>query len=388
MIRSLFYILIIILSTAYVNAAIPNDGIDDSKSIENMIMNSPPGSTISLKTGTYDICSKINIKNIKDITIIGNGLVEFKKCSSFNDEYILYIIDSEKITIENISFWGLTTQPYIDSDNTNIVWGEQGVLFSGTQNSAILNSRFYNFGDAALRVTSSKTHPSEEKINSRHFLAQGNIFHNVTQVTTTHVWSNDFGGTEDITFKHNLFSNMKGGLKLSSRKPVSQAVIESNIFSEIHGSAIEMNYYSKLIVQNNVFNNIGKFILNAYPNSINNINEAINWNNLTFSKNQIINAKGGIRIVSDIPGELVDSKYVSGILIALNTFVNVDMSVYGSNNKYYNIINMLTNGEKKFIFSVIKNNIYQLPKNVGFFNSLAAPEVILTDNIELSSPIQ
>ncbi|MBF4297224.1 hypothetical protein EAY24_28695, partial [Vibrio anguillarum] len=94
------------------------------------------------------------------------------------------------------------------------------------------------------------------------------------------------------------------------------------------------------------------------------------------------------RIVSDIPGELVDSKYVSGILIALNTFVNVDMSVYGSNNKYYNIINMLTNGEKKFIFSVIKNNIYQLPKNVGFFNSLAAPEVILTDNIELSSPIQ
>ncbi|OXX64087.1 hypothetical protein B9J82_03620, partial [Vibrio sp. V10_P2A27P122] len=96
----------------------------------------------------------------------------------------------------------------------------------------------------------------------------------------------------------------------------------------------------------------------------------------------------GIRIVSDIPGELVDSKYVSGILIALNTFVNVDMSVYGSNNKYYNIINMLTNGEKKFIFSVIKNNIYQLPKNVGFFNSLAAPEVILTDNIELSSPIQ
>ncbi|MBF4354495.1 hypothetical protein EAY36_24955, partial [Vibrio anguillarum] len=100
------------------------------------------------------------------------------------------------------------------------------------------------------------------------------------------------------------------------------------------------------------------------------------------------NAKGGIRIVSDIPGELVDSKYVSGILIALNTFVNVDMSVYGSNNKYYNIINMLTNGEKKFIFSVIKNNIYQLPKNVEFFNSLAAPEVILTDNIELSSPIQ
>ncbi|OXX29780.1 hypothetical protein B9J92_01260, partial [Vibrio sp. V08_P9A1T1] len=81
-------------------------------------------------------------------------------------------------------------------------------------------------------------------------------------------------------------------------------------------------------------------------------------------------------------------KYVSGILIALNTFVNVDMSVYGSNNKYYNIINMLTNGEKKFIFSVIKNNIYQLPKNVGFFNSLTAPEVILTDNIELSSPIQ
>nr|MBF4274377.1 hypothetical protein [Vibrio anguillarum] len=67
MIRSVFYILIFILSTAYVNAAIPNDGIDDSKSIENMIMNSPPGSTVSLKTGTYDICSKINIKNIKDI---------------------------------------------------------------------------------------------------------------------------------------------------------------------------------------------------------------------------------------------------------------------------------------------------------------------------------
>ncbi|GEK11938.1 right-handed parallel beta-helix repeat-containing protein [Pseudoalteromonas peptidolytica] len=346
----------------------------------SMIERAESGSTIEIEPGDYDVCSTAYIKNKNDIKIVGVGEVKIRKCNSFNGEYILSVIDSDNVSIDGVSFYGLTDAKYINENTTNIVWGEQGVLFSGTSGSSVENSNFYNFGDAALRITSSRSHYSGEQVNSKNFRAEGNVFYNVTQVTTTHPWSKDFGGTRDIIFKNNLFYEMKGGLKLSSRKGVSNAMVESNIFNFIHGSAMEVNYYSNVVIKDNSFSNVNKFILNVFPNSISNVNEAIDWNGLSFIKNTAFKSRGGIRIVSDVAGELISGKHVSNVIISANKFVDVDMSLYGVSNRH--IINFLEN-EKKFIYSVVKMNSYNTSGDVSLLNVEHSTNVQSLDNVEL-----
>ncbi|RND30110.1 hypothetical protein EC575_21645 [Vibrio cholerae] len=346
----------------------------------SIIERAESGSTIEIEPGDYDVCSTAYIKNKNDIKIVGMGGVNIKKCNSFNGEYILSVIDSDNISIDGVSFYGLTDAKYIDENTTNMVWGEQGVLFSGTSGSSVKNSNFYNFGDAALRITSSRSHYSGEQINSKNFRAEGNVFYNVTQVTTSHPWSKDFGGTRDIIFKNNLFYEMKGGLKLSSRKGVSNAIVEGNIFNFIHGSAIEVNYYSNVVIKDNSFSNVNKFILNVFTNSISNVNETIDWSGLSFIKNTAFKSRGGIRIVSDIAGELISGKYISNVIISANKFVDVDMSLYSASNRY--IINLLEN-EKKFIYSVVKMNSYNTSGDVSLLNIEHSTNVQSLDNVEL-----
>lgn len=366
---------------------IPNDGIDDGASIQKLIIDrsNDGGGTITLQAGVYDICSLIYVREISNVTLRGEGRVVLKKCPSYSDEYLMYIYNSENFVIDSIEFYGLTTQQY-EPGNHHYAWGEQGVLFAGTSNSSVLNSKFFNFGDAALRVTSSRSHPSKLPINSKNFVADSNVFYNVTQVTTTHVWSSDFGGTENVTFTRNLFKNIKGSLKLSSRKPVSKALIQNNMFVDMHGNAaIELNYYSKVHIKNNSFVNLNGYILNAYPNSLTSVNEPIDWGDIRFIRNIISNSKGGLRFLSDIAGELIgDDDNISGIIVAYNQFNNMDFSA--KQPAHSNIINLLSKGGKKtFVFVDIKENTYELQDGQHFVKSYTGQEFKQTGNVELDS---
>lgn len=366
---------------------IPNDGIDDGASIQKLIIDrsNDGGGTITLQAGVYDICSLIYMREISNVTLRGEGRVVLKKCPSYSDEYLMYIYNSDNFVIDSIEFYGLTTQQY-EPGNHHYAWGEQGVLFAGTSNSSVLNSKFFNFGDAALRVTSSRSHPSQLPINSKNFVADSNVFYNVTQVTTTHVWSSDFGGTENVTFTRNLFKNIKGSLKLSSRKPVSKALIQNNMFVDMHGNAaIELNYYSKVYIKNNSFVNLNGYILNAYPNSLTSVNEPIDWGDIRFIRNIISNSKGGLRFLSDIAGELIgDDDNISGIIVAYNQFNNMDFSA--KQPAHSNIINLLSKGGKKtFMFVDIKENTYELQDGQHFVKSYTGQAFKQTGNVELDS---
>lgn len=366
---------------------IPNDGIDDGASIQKLIIDrsNDGGGTITLQSGVYDICSLIYVREISNVTLRGEGRVVLKKCPSYSDEYLMYIYNSDNFVIDSIEFYGLTTQQY-EPGNHHYAWGEQGVLFAGTSNSSVLNSKFFNFGDAALRITSSRSHPSQLPINSKNFVADSNVFYNVTQVTTPHVWSSDFGGTENVTFTRNLFRNIKGSLKLSSRKPVSKALIQNNMFVDMHGNAaIELNYYSKVYIKNNSFVNLNGYILNAYPNSLTSVNEPIDWGDIHFIRNIISNAKGGLRFLSDIAGELIgDDDNISGIIVAYNQFNNMDFSA--KQPAHSNIINLLSKGGKKtFMFVDIKENTYELKDGQHFVKSYTGQTFKQTGNVELDS---
>ncbi|MDN3473609.1 right-handed parallel beta-helix repeat-containing protein [Pseudoalteromonas sp. APC 3355] len=359
-----FFTLFIFTTFSFYSPAkmIPNDEIDDSQALQALIQSTPDGGEAMIKIpGVYDICSTIAISNINQVTISAAKGVIFKKCNNFDGEYLLTLYTSSFVSIKGFSFIGLT------KDTENYAWGEQGVLIAGSSDISVSHNQFFDFGDAALRVVSSRRSTDLSPINSYRVVVQHNYFHNITQVSTTYPWSADYGGTEDITFANNIFENIKGGLKLASRKPVSKALIKNNTFKNMKETAIELVYYSDVKVTGNTFVNIGKFALNVYPNKSSSVNVPFNWGDIYISDNSIINAKGGIRVKANVPDELIDDDYIKCIYIKNNHFIDVDMSVY-SENKYKSLVKFLDDGQKNFIFSVVDNNLYNLLPNVSFFS--------------------
>ena len=184
-------------------------------------------------------------------------------------------------------------------------------------------------------------------------------------MTTTHPWSGNYGGTHDITVESNVFEGLKGSLKLATRKPVSKALIKYNTFKKTKGTAIELTYYSDVKIIANTFIDSDKFILNAYPNKPRSVTEPFNWGNIYFTHNTVLRAKGGIRILSDVPDELIDDIFIRGIHINNNHFIDIDMTVYPE-KKYWDLINLFTRDGKSYLFSTIKDNVYNLLPEVDF----------------------
>ena len=350
----------ILFSSQVSSSMIPDDGIDDSQALKDLILNTAENSELKIdKPGVYDICSAIIVRNLSNITITANAGVILKKCDQFEGEYILSFYNSRFIEINGFIFRGLTT------DKINYVWGEQGILFAGSEDISIKHNHFYDFGDAAIRATSSHLSSHDANINSFRIDIRNNYFENVTQVTTTHPWNNNYGGTHDITVEDNIFEGLKGSLKFATVKPVSKALVRYNTFKNTKGTAIEITYYSNVKIIANTFIDSDKFILNAYPNKPKNVTEPFNWGSIYFTHNTILRSKGGIRIQSDVTDELIDDKYVRGIYINNNHFINVDMTVYPE-KKYWYLINLFSRGGKSYLFSTIKDNVYNLLPEVGF----------------------
>ncbi len=356
----LFVFSLSIFSAQTLSSMIPDDGVDDSQSLKELILNTAENSELIIEQpGIYDICSAIIFKNISNVVISAKKGVILRKCDGFEGEYILAFYNSRFITLEGFTFEGLTKDP------VNYAWGEQGILFAGSSDISVRYNQFFNFGDAAIRATSSHLSSYDAPINSFRVKISNNYFENITQVTTTHPWNNNFGGTHDITVENNIFEGLKGSLKFASVKPVSKALIIYNTFKNTKGTAIELTYYSNVKIIANSFVDTNKFILNAYPNKPRSVNTPFNWGNIYFVNNTIIRAKGGIRIQSDVTGELIDDEYVRGIYINNNHFLDIDMTVYPE-KKYWDLINLFSRGGKSYIFSTIKDNTYNLLPEVNF----------------------
>lgn len=300
--------------------AIPNDNIDDSAAFNYAFSSIEDGSVIFIPSGNYDVCNTIFLINKNNLSLIGSKDTTLSKCHNFSDEYLLYIKNGDELSISNINFHGL----FNGGDTPN--WGKQGLYLASTTNSIVTHNRFSNFGDAALRITTS---PSKDAIESRNNVVLNNQFSSCAQVTTTQATSNsNVVSTHNIVIQSNKFDNCM--LKLSARKATKGAIVIGNSFSNISGTAIEGSYYSDVVITDNQFNNILGFLINIYPNS--RAQEQVTWNNIAITNNDFNHSTMGIRLQSFSATE-TPSQPIQNLMISNNSFDEITCE--GTENTNY-----------------------------------------------------
>lgn len=305
--------------------AIPNDGIDDSVAFNLALSSLSDNSNITIPPGEYDICNTLFISDSVNIALLGSKGAILKKCPNFNGEYLLYVKRTEKLNISNLHFIGL----FNGGDTPQ--WGKQGIYLASTTNSMIANNTFDNFGDAALRITTS---PNNNVTESRNATIINNQFSNCTQVTTTQ--SQSYGdvnvaSTHNITFSSNTFDNCT--LKLCARKATEEATIFNNHFKNNKGTALESCYYSNLSISHNQFELNSGFAINIYPNT--RAPYPVKWGDIKIADNTFDNSTLGIRLQSFSSSEVADIA-IQNLSITNNVFLNI--SCTGVENKYKQLI--------------------------------------------------
>jgi hypothetical protein len=252
--------------------------------------------------GKYLLTKRIGADKLQNITLLSEpkNPAILVKDPSFANEYLFYTRFSQNITIKGFDFYGLSrvyNASNYTSDPTAPVWRDQGLYF-GSSNGVIVNmNRFFSFGNAAIRITTTEADPVRG-VNSFNSQVTQNYFNNVFQVTTT---SNDLvhGGTSNYLFQGNTFDYLRGSVKFASRTPGATNVqIRHNSIRSSNTDGLEIVGYSNLEVSNNVFENITRNAINCYSNE--RASAGFQWgDNLIFKNNTINNTGGGFRISAD-----------------------------------------------------------------------------------------
>lgn len=288
------------------------------------------------------------------------------KADGYNEsEYLIYLTQSEHIKLRNFEFYGKTSF----KDNSNPVWNDQGVLFGSCKTVLVDNNHFYNFGNAALRVTTSEKDPIKG-VNSFDTTVSNNTFNNVYQISTT---SNDMehGGTARYWMKNNKIVNLRGSVKFASRTPGAKDVhVLNNVINGGDHYALEIDNYDNMEINGNTLQNIKEIAMNIYTNP--RVPKGFNWgSNFNITNNYIQNCKRGIRFSPDpsadgykpIPSNLIITKNNIKTLTETDKFIPAISVVNGTvegvkitDNKMYSIQNKNYIGVAKACQNVIQSN--------------------------------
>lgn len=286
--------------------AITDDGVDDSYAVQKAITALKAGDSLFFPAGRYDIAKQLYAVAMDNNRFYGEMGSQLVKMDSFAGEYLLQIRYSRNITIDHLSFQGLT------SDSKAMVWGEQGVFLGSTRDARIEDNIFRDFGDACLRVTTADEPP--KGVYSFDAVIEKNQFLNCNQVTTTQV-NESYGATQNITFQWNYFDGLKGSLKLCSRQPVSGGVIRNNLMLNNKKHAIEVCSYSDVLIEGNYIKNTQGYAINYYEN------RNFHWNDHTIRNNVIEDSEYGLGFWAVMPGSTYGP--VSNTRILGNCFANI-----------------------------------------------------------------
>jgi hypothetical protein len=235
----------------------------------------------------------VGLKNVQFASNPENPAMLIKGEQFTESEYLIYLRMSEKIGVRGFQFYGNT----LFKTNNNPVWPDQGLFFGSCRNVTIDRNHFYNFGNAALRVTTSESDPVKG-VNSFDTVVSENTFNNIYQISTT---SNDeaHGATARYWLKNNTIVNLKGSIKFASRTPGAQDVHIMN--NNINGSehyGLEIDNFDNMEIVGNTLQNIKGIAINIYTNP--RVSKGFNWgNNFNISDNQIHNVRRGIRFSPD-----------------------------------------------------------------------------------------
>jgi hypothetical protein len=291
----------------------PNSTVDTAPLMDNLLKRFNRNVILFFPAGTYQFSKGVQQDGLYNVRFEGAPGTVWQKSSAFQGEYLFVTRLSQGIAFQNIIFKGKT------KDRKAYRWGESGLYIGSSNGILIERNRFYDFGDAAIRVTSSMKAP--KGVTSSNSVVRNNYFENVTQVTTTSN-QNGYGGSVGYLLENNEFQHLKGSVKFATRMPgAAQIIILNNRISGVPqiptSVGIEVVSYSNVFIENNLISNCGGFAMNIYSNPGRSIG-GFDWGNYLIQGNQILRCSKGIRVSLQPFGDGYKPK-VSDINILDNT---------------------------------------------------------------------
>lgn len=262
--------------------------------------------TVRFLPGRYLLSKSLRMDRLQNVAFVstpGSPAILRKDPATFKNEYLFYTRFSKNVSISGFDIYGLMTEfkPELYATTTNPIWSDQGLYFGSSNGVTVNENRFFNFGNAALRITTTEADPVRG-VNSFNSTVLRNYFRNVYQVTTT---SNDtiHGGSSNYYFMGNTFDELRGSIKFASRTPGATNVrIHFNTIRSSSTDGIEIIGYNNLEIYKNKLQNIARHAINCYSNGRS--ASGFQWgDNLRFISNEITSANWGLRFSADAFGD-------------------------------------------------------------------------------------
>ena len=222
--------------------------------------------TLKLSSEKYFLTRQVSSSGLKNTVITSSDITKPAQLikdagwdSAKSGEYLLNLRMCSKLNIISLEFYGQNDF----SKSLDGVWPDQGVYIGSCNVVKLDSNKFYNFGNAALRVVTDTRDPVKG-VNSFKTHVTHNSFNNFYQTATT---STDtiHGGTAQSTWDNNTFANVRGSIKFASRTPGAKQIDFLN--NTINGGdhfGLEINNYSDFSIKGNTFKNIKDVALNIY----------------------------------------------------------------------------------------------------------------------------
>ena len=254
--------------------------------------------TIKLKPQKYFLTQQVSTTGLKNTTITSFDPLQPAQLikipnwdSAKNGEYILSFRMCDHITISNIEFYGQTDF----SKSVAPFWPDQGVYIGSCNVVKIDSNKFYNFGNAALRVVTDARDPIKG-INSFKIHVTHNTFNNIYQTSNT---ATDLvhGGTAQSTWDYNTFYNIRGSIKFASRVQGAKHIeFLSNTINGGDHLGLEINNYNDFQIKENTIKNVKDTAISIYTGAADIVRIGFPWGDDFIVTNNVIEKCGrGIR---------------------------------------------------------------------------------------------
>lgn len=234
----------------------------------------------------------VGLDNVDILSDPSNPAQIIKSRNFTKQDYLFYTRMSHDVKIRGFEFYGRTDF----SKTKDPAWGDQGVYFGSCNNVVVDNNKFFNFGNAALRVTTSEADPVEG-VNSFNTVVTNNTFNNIYQISTS---SNDMvhGATSNYRLENNSFYNLRGSVKFASRTDGAKGLfLLNNVFNGGDHYGYEIDNYDNIEIRGNTFQNIASVAINLYTaGDKGKLSKGFPWgDNVTIADNVIKSGGRGIR---------------------------------------------------------------------------------------------
>jgi hypothetical protein len=234
----------------------------------------------------------VGMNNVDILSDPANPAQIIKSKNFAKQDYLFYTRMSHDVKIRGFEFYGRTDF----SENKKPVWGDQGVFFGSCKNVTVDSNKFFNFGNAALRVTTSEVDPIKG-INSFNTTVTNNTFNNIYQISTS---SNDkeHGATSNYRLENNTFYNLRGSVKFASRTDGARGLfLNNNTFNGGDHYGFEIDNYDNIEIRGNTIQNIASVAINLYTaGDKDKITKGFPWgSDVTIAENTIKSGGRGIR---------------------------------------------------------------------------------------------